>query len=424
MKKWEMVPKEKRPTLVWVFDAQTNVDWSPEILLRWSRLRWVRAILPHSTASHKELLMQENFILIINTQGGAEVEKIPFWKKRIHRILVHTPGVPDNRPDVKRINGRIAQMMGGSTDLLRVVVAAKWSGNTLGIPLKDALTRDLWLPLCRKLSMDPDDFPIQEDRTGLERRGWGRFTVVLPLTKAISLLAETWKNTNIFAVPFFMINSPRIFGGNWARVIPGGKTRRDDTINFLASKIKEKIPCTKTMNTIASTQDFASFPWFYPSGLNTGFCYIPPGTQIMQLAKDLRPSGQHWEWIHLQHWNGDWVLPQSTEKKDLKELKAEEKIVTAKVTAQTPFKWTAETAAKILKGLPIKEEQAIVEDGVEITFLTQTDAETFFEMTWVWGETILSITHPWLPDDVAANWDTNRNEQAQMQKFRELRATK
>ncbi len=38
IKSWKMIKEEERPTLLWVFDVQTRVEWSAEVLARWSRL--------------------------------------------------------------------------------------------------------------------------------------------------------------------------------------------------------------------------------------------------------------------------------------------------------------------------------------------------------------------------------------------------
>ena len=368
--------------------------------------------------------MQERYVILDTYGNSLDASKIPLWQKNLHRFLVRSSPNPDGLPDVFRIRGRPVQIeTKESPEVLRMMVVAKWLGKPKLMALRDALVKDIWFPLCRKLGLDSEEFPIQEDRCGLENRGGGRFTVVLPFSAALNVIKETWKSCEIFAVPFSIVNLMKGAEGEWVRATPGAKTKREEIIRFLFEKMREKMPTSPQQinwTEVKSLKDLLKLSWFFPSGTNTAFTFVPCTQDLEVLASSLRPVSEFWDWIHLQFLNGSWVLPQPSKERrmqDDKNVSAETNpLLAAKLFTQTPVKWTQQLAEKALRGLPIKQPFMVME------FESEEEAKFFFEFSWAMGETTFFILHPALEMETADAWDLLRNEKDQMQKFRTLRA--
>ena len=217
--------------------------------------------------------------------------------------------------------------------------------------------------------------------------------------------------------------------GEWVRVIPGAKTKREEIIRFLFEKKRKKMPTSPQQinwTEVKSLKDLLKLSWFFPSGTNTAFTFVPCTQDLEVLASSLRPVSEFWDWIHLQFLNGSWVLPQPSKERrmqDDKNVSAETNpLLAAKLFTQTPVKWTQQLAEKALRGLPIKQPFMVMDDGVHFEFESEEEAKFFFEFSWAMGETTFFILHPALAMETADAWDLLRNEKDQMQKFRTLRA--
>ena len=305
------------------------------------------------------------------------------------------------------------------------MIISGWEGKPKEMTLRDAIQKAIWNPLCRTLKL-PDDIPLQEDFTGLEKRGSARFVVALTWPQATQVVEYAEKSEELFVVPLDWVNEGKAKRERWVRVIPGAKVRRIGILKYLERRIKESlkeiIDTPTEEKEIKGWDNVAQRTWFLPSGMNTGFCYVPEGKEIASIAEELRVKGEPWTWIHLQDWWGRWILQPAESIEQKGEFQSERREIFALIQSQGPLKWTKEMAEKIIKGLPLKKDSLkIFDDKIEAEFESGEAAKTFYEFTWGNGRDIFSISHPWLDKEMAEKWETERDEEKQMRQFKEAR---
>ncbi len=355
--------------------------------------------------------------------GGraADLRNVPVFERNRTRFAMKVLGAnskPSLHTDVEIADGKLVldleQDEQMDTNETQLVVMAKWKGKEgRKAGNKVLITEDVWKPLKEKARIKHQvSEEIEMDYSGLERRGWVRFLVILTKTEAAKLWTEVQGRTDVVMTNWNRMNRIRDQTGKWMRAV---KTREGkDETDWMVEKVRR---CSAEMGWsveggILITGSSAIQVWVPLNEKDTT-------TFALQLRRGLPEVKMHlkttWDQYVLEpEGPAKFVRPEGVSVPEGEENR------TIWILSTVRKEWDPLEVEKITAGWPL-ERRTQTGTRIEVLMASEEQAGNLVAARWKRGTISLWTEHPFATEQFLTYWRGEADELKQMKMLRGFR---